>query len=373
MTDLCREFGISRKTGYKLRDRYATNGSAGLYDQSRRPRHNPNRTPGTIAERVISIRQRYPTWGPKKLKQRLHDLEPEIKWPAASTIGAIIRDAGLVTGRKRRRRTPPSPAPRRESEAPNELWCMDFKGQFRMGNRSYCYPLTVSDHFSRFLLGCEALDSTKLVPAAQALETVFREHGLPDAMRSDNGTPFASTGRCGLTTLSVWLMRLHIRLERIEPGHPEQNGRHERMHRTLKAEATRPAGKNLLQQQERFDRFCAIYNHERPHEALDMKTPAVVHTKSPRPLPPKLDELTYPLHDTTARVHANGVIRRRGRKQTYVATSLVGQRLGLRQVDDGTWLVSFMELDLGYIDDETNRLIQINNQANPKVSPMSPV
>ena len=248
----------------------------------------------------------------------------------------------MVDKRKRRRRASPSPGPRRESRASNELWCMDFKGQFRLGNKSYCYPLTVTDHFSRYLVCCDGLENTQSAPAARALEATFLEHGLPEAIRSDNGSPFASTGRYGLTTLSVWLMRLNIALERIEPGHPEQNGRHERMHRTLKADATRPASANLLQQQERFDEFREVFNNERPHEAHSQKTPGSVYSASRRQLPSELPPLEYPLHDHTVTVASNGTIRLRAAKQTYVGQALAGQQVGMREVDDGTWLVTFM-------------------------------
>lgn len=360
MTDLCREFGISRTTGDKYKKRFEQLGVNGLYDESRRPKRSPNRTPSAILERIIDLRKRHPTWGPKKLKVRLHDLEPGVKWPAASTIGVVLKDAGLVGDRRRRRRShPTSRADLRETNAPNELWCMDFKGKFRMLNRRYCHPLTVSDHFSRALLGCEALENEKADPTAAALELVFREHGLPDAFRFDNGSPFASTGLLGLTTLSVWLLRLDIALERIEPGHPEQNGRHERMHRTLKEDTTRPPGANLLQQQERFDRFRRIFNDERPHESLEMKTPSRVHRPARRRLPKHLNEVEYPLHDVTQTVYRNGLITF-GEHRAYISTALAGQRIGLRQVSDQTWLASFMSFELGYIDTEANRLIPPN-------------
>lgn len=362
MSDLCREFGISRKTGYKLHKRYGELGPVGLYDQCRRPLHSPQRTARSVVEHVVQLRRRHPSWGPKKLKQRLHDLHPEVPWPAASTIGVILNDEGLVDGRKRRRRASPTPSSeRRESNAPNELWCIDFKGHFRLGNRSYCYPLTVTDHYSRYLLGCEALANTKVDPAATTLEGVFRDHGLPEAIRSDNGAPFASTGRAGLTQLSVWLMRLGIQLERIDPGCPQQNGRHERMHRTLKQDATRPPGKSFLQQQERFDEFRRLFNDERPHEALEMKTPAKVHIPAEKRLPAQLAELDYPLHDDISYVDRYGYIRLAGSKGTYVAAALAGQKLGLRSLEQGTWLLSFMDLDLGYLDEETNKIIDLKD------------
>jgi transposase InsO family protein len=375
MTDLCREFGISRKTGYKLVERYGSDGAQGLFDRSRRPRTSPQRTPDGVVEQVVRMRQRYPTWGPKKLRYVLQERQPEVRWPAASTIGVILKDAGLVDGRKRRRRAWPTPPSERcLSQAPNELWCFDFKGQFRLGDRRVCYPLTVSDHFSRYLLGCEALDSTRAVPTANALECVFREHGLPARMRSDNGSPFASTGLAGLTKLAVWLLRLEIELERIEPGHPEQNGRHERMHLTLKQETIRPAAHSMLQQQERFDDFRNRFNDERPHEALAMKTPKSVHRCSLRPLPGQLPPLSYPNHDLTKTVSQGGAIRLQG-QDLYLCRALAGQDVGLTQLDTQTWLVSFMQLDLAYLDTQQRAAVPITpNPAAPrKVSPMSPV
>jgi transposase InsO family protein len=375
MTDLCQEFGISRKTGYKLVERYGTDGPQGLFDRSRKPRTSPQRTPESVVEQVVQMRQRYPTWGPKKLRCILQERQPEVRWPAASTIGVILKDAGLVDGRKRRRRAWPTPPSERcLSQAPNDLWCFDFKGQFRLGDRRFCYPLTVSDHFSRFLLGCEALDSTRTTPTANALESVFREHGLPRRMRSDNGSPFASTGLAGLTKLAVWLLRMDIELERIEPGHPEQNGRHERMHLTLKQDTIRPAAQAMLQQQERFDDFRDRFNQERPHEALDMKTPAHIYRSSPRKLPSELPPLTYVNHDLTKTVSQGGAIRLQG-QDLYLSTALAGQDVGLTQLESHTWLVSFMRLDLAYLDTQNRAAVPITpNPAAPrKVSPMSPV
>jgi transposase InsO family protein len=271
----------------------------------------------------------------------------------------VLKDEGLVRGRKRRRRASPSPTPLRESNAPNELWCIDFKGQFRLGNGKYCYPLTVTDQYSRFLLGCEALDDTRTGPAQQALELVFRTYGLPKAIRSDNGAPFASTSHQGLSRLSVWLMRLGVELERIQPAHPEQNGRHERMHRTLKEDTTRPAAHNSLRQQERFDTFQRVFNEERPHEALDMKTPKSLYRPSERAFPDTLSSLSYPLHDLTRLVSYNGLIRMGQAGQFYIGKAFAAQPIGLRQLEAQTWLVSFMDLDLGYLDLDSRRLLPI--------------
>ena len=359
MADLCREFGISRKTGYKLKKRYEDEGKPGLFDQSRRPGRHPNRTPRDIGDRVVAQRKSHPTWGPKKIRASLIRHEPEVRWPAASTIGVILKDAGLVDGRKRRRRAWPTPASSRvEGGAPNELWAIDHKGDFLTKDGTRCYPLTATDHFSRFLLGCEALPNTGAVPAAKAMENIFREFGLPERIRSDNGTPFASTGLFGLTQLSVWFMRLGIKLERIEPGHPEQNGRHERMHLTLKQDVLRPPADNILQQQEAFDAFLPIFNDKRPHESLGMGVPSDVYKPSPRPLPKRLPTPSYPLHDMTKRVDTSGRIVFQG-QVIYVGAALIGQSTGLRQLDDDTWLLSFLDFDLGYVDLTTRKVIQL--------------
>ena len=253
---------------------------------------------------------------------------------------------------------------------PNALWCVDFKGEFKLGDGRYCYPLTVTDHASRFLLLCEALESTREDPAITAFEQLFRERGLPDAIRSDNGVPFASpNGLFNLSKLSVWWLRLGIAIERIKPGHPQQNGRHERMHLTLKKEATRPAGMNALQQQAKFDDFMREFNVERPHEALDMKTPAERYAPSSR-LYAGLPELIYPLHDRDVLVTACGRICMH-RKRINVSTVLAGQRLGIKEVDEGIWLVSFMSYDLGFVDLEQKTLQPLDNPFGPRLSPIS--
>jgi transposase InsO family protein len=376
LVDLCREFGISEKTGRKFKKRYERHGVDGLKDLSRRPHRSPRQVRRDMVTEILAIRHRYPNWGPKKLKDRLHELIPGLHWPAASTIGVILKNEGLVKERKRRYRGQAKPTDLRTTLGPNELWCIDFKGHFRLGNKRYCYPLTVTDHFSRFILGCEALESTKGWPAQVELEDIFQEFGLPTAIRSDNGSPFASSGRLGLTPLAVWLMRLGIELERIEPGHPEQNGRHERMHLTLKTECTRPPAGTLLEQQEKFDSFVTQFNNERPHEALEMKRPANVFKPSNRPFPEELQPLDYPLHDLTKVVRHEGHIHVRNDTVVYVSTSLAGERLGLRQLSAETWLVTFMDLDLGYIDTSTKKFIEMplgDDVGVEKTEPMSPV
>jgi len=245
------------------------------------------------------------------------------------------------------------------SATPNDIWCLDFKGQFRLGNRQYCYPLTVSVHYSRYLLLCDALESTKMNPAQASLAAAFSRYGLPRWVRSDNGAPFASHGRLGLSKLSVWLLRLGIQLERIEPGHPEQNGRHERMHLTLKQDATRPPGRNIFQQQDKFDTFQHGYNAERPHESLNMQTPSSVYEASSRRYEPELPDVDYPLHDFAQRVRAKGMVRFRAtRKDIYVGEAFAGHIVGFRELNTGSWLVSFMHYELGYLDVETNQILQ---------------
>lgn len=358
MTDLCREYGISRKTGYKFKERFLNSDPDDweFGDLSRRPHHSPFATPLEIVELVVAWREKHPTWGPRKLKcemEKRHSSGVDI--PATSTIGEILKRENLVKPRKRRRRASPSPASTRlrESSKPNQLWGVDFKGQFRLRNKRYCYPLTVTDHFSRFLLACEGLENTKGCGVRESFRVVFAEYGVPDAIRMDNGSPFASTGLAGLSKLSVWWMRLGIRLERIDPGHPEQNGRHERMHRTLKAETTRPAKPNFLQQQEHFDYFRKEFNEARPHEGLQMKYPAEVYEPSKRCIPEVLEPLDYPLHDCSKRVSSCGKITVPCCKRLiYLGAALGGEYVGLREYDDN-WLVTFMELDLGYISKKT--------------------
>ena len=347
VTDLCREYGISRKTGDKFKQRFLRQGMAGLLDQSRAPIVIPHRVPPELAELVVGERERHPTWGPRKLKDVL-EKRMSRKLPAASTIGELLDRRGLLKKRQRRPRRFATPTALRNALAPNDLWCIDYKGQFRLADRTYCYPLTMTDQFSRCLLCCEGMGAIREETAREACEDVFRANGLPTAIRSDNGPPFASIGLCGLSKLSVYWMRLGIICERIRPAHPEENGRHERMHRTLKAETARPARANLLQQQERFDAFQLEFNHERPHEAIGMKRPAEVYAPSPRPLPSSLPDPTYPEHDDVLRVSRFGQIQLLGRSR-YISSALAGQHVGIREEPCGGWLVTFMHLDLGIL------------------------
>jgi len=371
MAPLCREFGISRKTGYKIWDRYQRTGLEGLTDRSRRPYRQANKLPPQVEGAIVRLRQEKPSWGAPKIRELLIRKYPEVKTPAISTIHAVLDRRGLIT-RRHRRRSQAQGTPLTDARHPNDLWCADYKGEFMLGNRRYCYPLTVTDFASRYLLSCEGLESTHETYAFSVFERVFREYGLPQAIRTDNGVPFASPNSLfNLSKLSVWWLRLGIHIERIRPGHPQQNGRHERMHLTLKREATKPAGMNILQQQAKFDEFVEVFNTQRPHQALDMRMPGELYTPSPRPYL-GLPDLSYPFHDRSITVTHCGRICLRGRKVNF-SKVFSGQQVGISEVADGIWLVSFMTYDLGYFDLEAKRLEPLENPFGPKVlSPMCP-
>lgn len=370
MTDVCREFGISRKTGYKIFRRYKESGFEALSDRCRRPVRYANQLPLQVENLIVACKREKPHWGARKIRELLvRRLDQDIRVPAKSTIHAVLHRHGLVHG-LRRPRSRATGTELSAGEWPNDLWCVDFKGEFKLGNGRYCYPLTATDHASRFLLMCEALESTREDPAITAFEQLFRERGLPAAIRSDNGVPFASPNALfNLSKLSVWWLRLGVSIERIRPGHPQQNGRHERMHLTLKQETTRPPGINSLQQQARFDDFVREFNTERPHEALAMKTPADAYAVSPRPYR-GLPELSYPMHDRDVLVTACGRICMH-RKRINLSHVLAGQRVGIKEVDEGIWIVSFMHYDLGYIDLEQKTLQPLDNPFGARLSPMS--
>lgn len=306
MAALCREFGISRKTGYKILERYDECGYDGLTDRSRRPIRYGNQLPEQLEAAIVAAKKEKPSWGARKIRERLiRKLPHEVRVPAISTIYAILDRHGLVVKNKGKRNRAQRTA-LSDGKEPNALWCTDFKSEFQLSNKQYCYPLTVTDYASRYLLLCKALDSTREASTMVAFERLFRERGLPAAIRSDNGLPFASpNGLFNLSKLSAWWLRLGIQIERIKPGHPQQNGRHERMHLTLKNEATRPAGANLLQQQGRFDLFVEEFNNERPHAALEMKFSAEVYKASTR-VYEGLPEPNYPFHDMTVNVTSCG-------------------------------------------------------------------
>jgi len=371
MSELCREFGISRKTGYKIWNRYQMSGVEAFTDRSRRPYRYANQLPIQVEKTILRLKEDKPSWGAPKIRELLIRRYPDIKPPAKSTVHAVLDKHGLVK-RHRRNRNKAVGTALSLSKQPNDLWCADYKGEFMLGDRRYCYPLTITDQTSRFLLACEALETTKEQFAFTVFERVFKERGLPKAIRTDNGVPFASPNALfNLSKLSVWWLRLGIGIERIKPGHPEQNGRHERMHLTLKKEATRPPGQNFLQQQAKFEEFVEEYNTERPHEALGMKFPNEIYTPSARPYQ-GLPDPEYPFHDKTITVTHCGRICLSGKKINF-SLVFAGQAVGIKEVSDGIWLVSFMDYDLGYFDLEGIRFEPIRNPFGPRVLPMSSV
>ena len=370
MAVLCREFDISRKTGYKLFSRYKDSGAEGLTDRSRRPYRQGCRLPVPIENLILQLKREYPSWGAPKIREKIRRKHSELQLPAISTVHAVLDRHGLVNRPRRRRYKAEGTALSRPLR-PNELWCADYKGEFMLADRRYCYPLTITDAASRYLLSCEALSSTKGKYAFPVFERVFKDFGLPTAIRTDNGVPFASPNSLfGLSKLSVWWLRLGISIERIKPAHPEQNGRHERMHLTLKKEATKPAAKNLLQQQGKFDDFIEEYNQERPHQAIGMKYPAELYVSSSRPYA-GLSDLQYPFHDRTITVTCCGRICI-GRRKINLSTVFAGQNVGIKEVSDKVWLVSFMQYDLGFFDHETGRVTSAENPFGAKVLPMCP-
>lgn len=355
MTAVCREFGISRVTGYKIWNRYQEYGIKGVYDQSRAPHKHPNQTPFEIEHLIVRLKKERPNWGAPKLREIIGNKYPTIKLPATSTIHSVLDRHDLVNKKKKRRTLFKATASYLSNPTePNDLWCTDFKGQFRTGDKKYCYPLTLTDAVSRFLISCEALSSTEEAPCFSVYEQAFKEHGLPIAIRSDNGIPFASGNSLwNLTKLSLWWIRLGIKIERIEPGNPQQNGRHERMHRTLKLETTNPARNNLLQQQETFDHFKEQFNAERPHQALDMKRPSDVYKKSIRGYK-GLTDITYPDCDKIILISNCGRICFKKYK-IHLSKSFANQSIGIKEVDEGIWKAEFMNYDLGYFDEESKK------------------
>lgn len=341
MSELCREFGISRKTGYKWVNRFAAEGEAGLESRSRAPQSCPHRTEERCEQALVALRKKHPHWGPEKLLRLLGDREPDWPWPAASTAGDILKRHGLVEPRRRRHGSPPVPALSAAVAAPNARWAADFKGEFRIGDGTLCYPLTVTDRYSRFLLGCTARKSTATAGAWPVFEALFRLYGLPEELLTDGGTPFCSPHSVRfLSRLAVWWIKLGIRPVRTQPSSPQQNGSHERMHRDLKAATARPPSRTPRAQQGAFDRFRREYNELRPHAGIDLQTPATLYRPSPRPYPKKLEEPTYPGHFEVRRVRANGEIKWQG-QHVFLSQVLAGEPVGLEEVDDGLWSIAF--------------------------------
>lgn len=356
IAELADRYEISRKTAYKWIERYDADGPGGLEDRSSAADRVANRTPAEIEDLVIAFRIKHPTWGPKKTLKRLTDDHPELALPARSTVAAILKRSGLVEPRPRRRKEGHPGRPQCLATAANDIWGADFKGHFKTRDGLYCYPFTVSDLFSRFIISCDGQLSTDTGPVQAAFERAFREYGMPLAIRTDNGSPFGSTGIARLTRLSVWFLKLGIRRDLIQPGRPDQNGCHERMHRTLKREATKPPEANLRKQRKRFDAFRSEFNYERPHEAIAMRRPAEVFTPSPRPFPDRLESPHYPAHFEVRRVSRNGGIRWKG-EWLNVGHSLIEQDLGFVEVQDGIWDAYFASLLIGRFDERDRRLV----------------
>lgn len=347
---LCTRYGISRKTGYKWVARYEEQGIEGLEAHSRRPHQCPHQTPYRLRQAIIALRtQGQAKPGPKKLQTLLRQCYPNEIIPSQTTIHTILKQAGLLTPRKRKRRVSPYTEPFAPVQAPNEVWSADFKGQFKLANGRWCYPLTVMDHHSRYLIGCQALTGTKTRGAQQIFTRLFKEYGLPQRIRTDNGTPFASKATAGLSRLAIWWIRLGILPERIEVGQPQQNGRHERMHRTLKQATTRPPAASMKCQQQRFQSFQHTYNYERPHEALAQTPPASCYQVSPRPWPGTLPEIVYPdYYDVRKVSHCGGLYWRNG--MVYVSHLLHDEWVGMDEIDEGIWVVYFGPVRLGQFD-----------------------
>lgn len=355
MVELSSDYQISRKTAYKWIGRYDADGAAALAEQSRRPHHFPNATSDEVVQALLSKRRRHPHWGAKKLLKLLAQEQPELDWPAPSTACDIFSRHNLVRQPKRRRVIGHSGKPTTIITAPNQVWAADFKGQFKTRDGYYCYPLTVTDGFSRYLIGCQALSSTAVSEAMPVFRRLFREFGLPERLRTDNGGPFASVSLARLSTLSAWFIRLGIVRELIEPGKPYQNGSHERMHRTLKAETTKPPASNRATQQRRFNPWREEFNHVRPHEALGMDPPAQHYHLSPRPYPERLPPLEYPSYFETRRVGDNGCIRWRS-ERVHVSAVCAHEYVGLEEFDTGIWNVYFGALKLGRLIEKELRI-----------------
>ena len=355
--ELCLRYDISRPTGYKWVQRYIEEGAAGLMDRSRKPSRCPHATSSELVEAILEARHRHPTWGAKKLLTRLERAQPHKTWPARTTVCDILKRQGLIPTRRTQPRRGHPGKPETPMSAPNHIWTADFKGQFKTLDGQYCYPLTVVDGYSRFLLGCQALEAPQSKLSRPVFHRLFREYGLPQIIRTDNGAPFATANAIArLSRLSVWWIRLGIFPELIQPAKPQQNGRHERMHRTLKQEATIPPANSRCGQQHRFTRFRHEYNHERPHEALDQNTPAEIYQRSPQPFPKKLPPLHYPHHWEVRLVSNNGGVRWKV-DRVLVSFTLRKQYVGFEPLDDGIWEVWFGPLKLGRFDERHGKII----------------
>ncbi len=358
MTELCHEYGISRKTGYKWVDRYDSEDPTSLHDRSRRPQHSPHSTDAALISALVALRMRHPTWGARKLLKVAKRRDSRAAWPGRSTICELLKKRGLVRARPARHPQPRPATTLAPITRPNETWTTDFKGHFRTRDGLYCYPLTLRDGFSRYVLECQALTTPSDALTRPCFERAFAAYGLPDRIRSDNGAPFASTGFAGLTALSVWWIRLGITLEHIDLAHPEQNGSHEQFHRVLKAETARPPAATAAAQQRRFNAFRAEYNEERPHEALGDDVPAAYYQPSGRSLPRRLPPVEYPGHWEVRSVSPRGRISWSG-ADLFISLALIGEHLGLEEVDDGLWTLHLGTVALGRLNERERRVYPI--------------
>ena len=352
---ICRRFAVSRKTGYKWLGRYQEAGIEGLSDRPRAPHHSAHAIASDVLEHCLEVRRTHPSWGPLKIRAYLERRRPSQDWPAASTIGALFDREGLTVKRRLRRRSPPSSAPFAHCGAANDVWCIDFKGWFLTGDGSRCEPLTLTDAYSRYLLRCQAMARTGTEYVWPVLDAAFREFGLPRHLRSDNGSPFASRGAGGLSRLSVRLIKAGVTPERIAPGKPQQNGRHERMHLTLLREAANPPARTLREQIKRLHAFQRLYNERRPHQALDNATPSDRYTVSLRRYDGVLREPSYANDHVVRRVRHNGEVRWNG-NTIYISEALVGEPIGLVEHDDGDWVANYGPIELGVIAHRGDRL-----------------
>lgn len=355
VAELARRFGVSRPTVYTWIERYHDGGTEALTDRSHAPHTQPHQTPPEVETLIVEARRAHPSWGPKKLLPYLARRHPQIKLPAASTAGAILKRHGLTQTHRQRRSVKHPGASPLTTTAPNQVWTADYKGQFKTRDGLYCYPLTVCDAHSRYVLSCQGLPSVEQYVAFRQFERLFHEYGLPQAIRTDNGTSFATRALCGLSRLSVWWIKLDIDHQRIEPGQPQQNGAHERMHKTLKAETTRPPEQDMIAQQARFDRWRAEFNEERPHEALGYETPASCYTASPRSMPTVLPEPEYPGHFEVRYLSKDGNVRFKHR-QFFVSQTLSHEHVGFEEVDDGVWDLYFFDRLLARLDERDFKL-----------------
>lgn len=354
-TNLCERFQISRQCGYDLVNRFKREGEAAFEERSHARHNHPNQIPCQITEIILSTKHKFPDWGPVAIKAWLEAEYTNQNWPASSTIGDLFKKNGLVKKRRLRKRTPPFTEPLKHCNESNEVWSADYKGQFKLTNNQYCYPLTITDNFSRYIFCCDAYDKISGLKTIKSFERVFYEYGMPDAIRTDNGYPFAGNGIGGLSQLSIWLVKLNILPERIEPGCPQQNPRHERMHKTLKIGIESNTQSSISAQQKWFNKFRREFNEQRPHQALNLKRPMEIHSISRREYPDKLGEIVYPDHFLIRKVRTSGEIKYCGKKY-YLTELLHGEPIGLEMIDEERAIVYFGMLKLGIIDSKLDRI-----------------